>query len=88
MPKSTQEYLASRGLRNALYTVRAADLKDDLFGKLVLCPLQVRFKVFRFSAGSILFLVLSRCKVVLFRDYDFMLCHILGSNRRWNICYG
>ncbi|XP_009335818.2 uncharacterized protein LOC103928494 isoform X2 [Pyrus x bretschneideri] len=40
MPKSTQEYLASRGLRNALYTVRAADLKDDLFGKLVLCPLQ------------------------------------------------
>ncbi|CAN6682734.1 unnamed protein product [Malus baccata var. baccata] len=39
MPKSTQQYLASRGLRNALYTIRAADLKDDLFGKLVLCPL-------------------------------------------------
>ncbi|KAM1387959.1 hypothetical protein ACFX2I_016141 [Malus domestica] len=39
MPKSTQQYLASRGLRNAPYTIRAADLKDDLFGKLVLCPL-------------------------------------------------
>ncbi|XP_038979313.1 uncharacterized protein LOC120104005 [Phoenix dactylifera] len=38
--KETEEYLASRGLKNALYSMNAVDLKDDLFGTLVPCPFQ------------------------------------------------
>lgn len=41
MPKDTEEYLLSCGLKNALYSVRAADLTEDLFGTLVPCPFQV-----------------------------------------------
>ncbi|KDP21304.1 hypothetical protein JCGZ_21775 [Jatropha curcas] len=37
LPKDTEEYLISRGLQNALYTIRAADLKEDLFGTLLPC---------------------------------------------------
>ncbi|PSS13572.1 Ribonuclease H-like domain protein [Actinidia chinensis var. chinensis] len=40
MPKDTEEYLISCGLKNALYSIRAADLKMDLFGPLVTCPFQ------------------------------------------------
>ncbi|RDY10234.1 hypothetical protein CR513_05279, partial [Mucuna pruriens] len=40
LSKDTEEYLVSHGLKNALYTIRAADLKEDLFGKLVPCPFQ------------------------------------------------
>ncbi|KAA8531800.1 hypothetical protein F0562_006483 [Nyssa sinensis] len=40
MPKDTQEYLLSCGLKNALYAIRAADLKEDIFGPLVPCPFQ------------------------------------------------
>lgn len=43
MPKNTEEYLVSRGLKNAIYTIRAEDVKDDLFGKLVQCPVEVRY---------------------------------------------
>lgn len=43
MPKNTEEYLVSRGLKNAIYTIRAEDVKDDLFGKLVQCPVEVSF---------------------------------------------
>ncbi|XP_026659124.1 uncharacterized protein LOC103703834 isoform X7 [Phoenix dactylifera] len=43
--KETEEYLASRGLKNALYSMNAADLKDDLFGTLTPCP-------FRFDGAS------------------------------------
>ncbi|KAL8550442.1 hypothetical protein ACS0TY_009033 [Phlomoides rotata] len=39
MPKDTEKYL-SRGLKNALYSIRASDLTEDLFGTLVACPLQ------------------------------------------------
>lgn len=42
LPKDAEEYLASRGLHNALYTIKASDLKDDLFGTLVPCTYQVR----------------------------------------------
>jgi len=42
LPKDTEEYLLSRGLKNAVYTIRAADLKEDLFGTLMPCPFQVR----------------------------------------------
>ena len=41
LSKDTEEYLVSHGLKNALYTIRATDLKEDLFGMLVPCPLQV-----------------------------------------------
>ncbi|GMY26160.1 Ribonuclease HI [Fagus crenata] len=40
LPKDTEEYLVSRGLKNAVYTIRAADLKEDLFGTLMHCPFQ------------------------------------------------
>ncbi|CAL8994351.1 unnamed protein product, partial [Prunus brigantina] len=39
-PKDTEEYLGSCGLTNAIYTIAAADLKDDIFGKLMHCPFQ------------------------------------------------
>ncbi|QHO59401.1 hypothetical protein HN51_013634 [Arachis hypogaea] len=38
LSKDTQNYLVSRGLKNALYTIRDADLTEDLFGMLVPCP--------------------------------------------------
>ncbi|XP_078182830.1 uncharacterized protein LOC144576343 isoform X2 [Carex rostrata] len=38
--KETEEYLTGKGLKNALYTMNASDLKDDLFGDLVPCPFQ------------------------------------------------
>ncbi|KAK0573493.1 hypothetical protein LWI29_008909 [Acer saccharum] len=40
LPKDTEEHLISHGLKNALYTIRAADLTEDLFGSLTLCPFQ------------------------------------------------
>ncbi|KAH0991590.1 hypothetical protein GBA52_003073 [Prunus armeniaca] len=40
LPKDTEEYLGSCGLTNAMYTVAAADLKDNIFGKLMHCPFQ------------------------------------------------
>ncbi|CAA0818310.1 RNase H family protein [Striga hermonthica] len=41
MPKDTEKYLISCGLKNALYTIRASDLTEGLFGALVQCPVQV-----------------------------------------------
>ncbi|KAL8035738.1 hypothetical protein ABFX02_12G116500 [Erythranthe guttata] len=40
MPKDTEKYLISCGLKNALYSIRASDLTEELFGTLVSCPLQ------------------------------------------------
>ncbi|KAB1207936.1 hypothetical protein CJ030_MR7G006054 [Morella rubra] len=40
LPKDTEEYLIARGLKNAIYTIKAADLKEDLFGTLLPCPFQ------------------------------------------------
>lgn len=42
LPKEAEEFLMSRGLKNASYTVDAADLKNNIFGHLVHCPDQVR----------------------------------------------
>lgn len=42
MSTDSENYLASRGLKDAIYTINVADLKDDLFGMLTPCPLQVR----------------------------------------------
>ena len=41
LSKDAEEHLASHGLKNATYSVIAADVTDDLFGKLVACPFQV-----------------------------------------------
>ncbi|CAA3025185.1 uncharacterized protein LOC111376229 isoform X1 [Olea europaea subsp. europaea] len=38
MPKDTEKYLLSCGIRNALYSIRASDLTGDIFGTLVPCP--------------------------------------------------
>ncbi|KAL3526453.1 hypothetical protein ACH5RR_011109 [Cinchona calisaya] len=38
LSKEAEEYLASRGLKNAIYAVDAADVQEDLFGQLVTCP--------------------------------------------------
>ncbi|KAI9154200.1 hypothetical protein LWI28_022599 [Acer negundo] len=38
--KDAEEYLASHGLKNSIYSVSASDVKEDLFGKLVPCPFQ------------------------------------------------
>ncbi|KAJ0095283.1 hypothetical protein Patl1_16223 [Pistacia atlantica] len=40
LPKDTEEYLVSHGLKNAFYTIRAADLTEGLFGSLTPCPFQ------------------------------------------------
>ncbi|XP_050221382.1 uncharacterized protein LOC126671640 isoform X2 [Mercurialis annua] len=40
LPKEAEEYLVSRGLKNAAYCVHAADVQTELFGKLVPCPFQ------------------------------------------------
>lgn len=40
LQKDTEIYFASHGLKDALYCINAADLRDDLFGTLVPCPFQ------------------------------------------------
>ncbi|KAF8407952.1 hypothetical protein HHK36_007092 [Tetracentron sinense] len=40
LPKEAEVYLVSRGLKNAMYSVNAVDLKEDLFGTLMPCPFQ------------------------------------------------
>ncbi|KAK9060267.1 hypothetical protein SSX86_020971 [Deinandra increscens subsp. villosa] len=40
LPKESEAYLLSCGLKNALYSIRAVDLTDELFGRLVPCPFQ------------------------------------------------
>ncbi|KAE8023409.1 hypothetical protein FH972_009103 [Carpinus fangiana] len=40
LPKDTEEYLIAHGLKNAVYTINAADLKEDLFGSLMPCLFQ------------------------------------------------
>ncbi|XP_074274458.1 uncharacterized protein LOC141598648 [Silene latifolia] len=40
LPGEAEEHLISRGLQNALYTIKASDFNDELFGSLVPCPFQ------------------------------------------------
>ncbi|KAL4362733.1 hypothetical protein GQ457_04G006810 [Hibiscus cannabinus] len=40
LTKETEKYLSSCGLKNALFTIKAADVKEDLFGALIPCPFQ------------------------------------------------
>ncbi|KAK3230104.1 hypothetical protein Dsin_001985 [Dipteronia sinensis] len=37
-----EDYLASHGLKNSIYSTSADDIKEDLFGKLVPSPFQIR----------------------------------------------
>lgn len=46
MPKDTEKHLMSCGLKNALYSIRASDITEELFGSLVPCPFQVRWSIF------------------------------------------
>lgn len=43
LPKEAEEYLLSRGLKNAICSIGAADVQADLFGQLVPCPFQVGY---------------------------------------------
>lgn len=54
MPKEAEEYMMACGLKNALYSIKAADLTEDLFGNLVPCPFQVILK------GNLTFIVLKK----------------------------
>lgn len=38
LSRKAEEYLSSHGLKNAIYSVDASDVQDDLFGQLVTCP--------------------------------------------------
>ncbi|KAG8383152.1 hypothetical protein BUALT_Bualt05G0154900 [Buddleja alternifolia] len=40
MPKNTEKYLVSCGLKNALYSIKASEVTRELFGPLDPCPLQ------------------------------------------------
>ncbi|KAK3038651.1 hypothetical protein RJ639_027314 [Escallonia herrerae] len=40
MPNDTEDYLLSCGLKNALYSIRAGDIREGLFGPLVPCRVQ------------------------------------------------
>ncbi|XP_056176630.1 uncharacterized protein LOC115670292 isoform X4 [Syzygium oleosum] len=40
LAEEAEEYLRSHGLKNASYTINAANLKNDIFGGLVHCPFQ------------------------------------------------
>lgn len=40
LPKEAEVYLASHGLKDALYSMHASHLKDDMFGTLIPCPFQ------------------------------------------------
>jgi len=42
LPQETEEYLISQGLKGAPYSISAASVNEDLFGRLHACPYQVR----------------------------------------------
>ena len=41
LPKETEAYLNSRGLKNSICSIGASSVKTDLFGPLAVCPFQV-----------------------------------------------
>ncbi|CAA3010211.1 uncharacterized protein LOC105177166 isoform X2 [Olea europaea subsp. europaea] len=38
LSREAEDYLSSHGLKNAIYSIDASDVQDDLFGQLVTCP--------------------------------------------------
>ncbi|MCD7467049.1 hypothetical protein HAX54_004240 [Datura stramonium] len=52
LAKESEEYLASHGLKNAMYSMDFSDVRDDLFGTLIPCPFLIRPAIFLISAFS------------------------------------
>ncbi|XP_010273728.1 PREDICTED: uncharacterized protein LOC104609182 isoform X2 [Nelumbo nucifera] len=40
LPKEAEEFFVARGLKNAMYSISAKDVTEDLFGALIPCPFQ------------------------------------------------
>lgn len=40
-PKGAEDLVSSFGIKNALFSINASYVKDDVFGKLIPCPVQV-----------------------------------------------
>lgn len=40
LSKEAENYLSSHGLKNAVYSIGATNVQDDLFGQLAVCPFQ------------------------------------------------
>ncbi|XP_022862944.1 uncharacterized protein LOC111383103 isoform X1 [Olea europaea var. sylvestris] len=38
LSREAEQYLSSHGLKNAIYSIDASNVRDDLFGKVVACP--------------------------------------------------
>ncbi|KAG8046635.1 hypothetical protein GUJ93_ZPchr0008g14148 [Zizania palustris] len=77
--KETEEYLAARGLRHPLYSINAADARDELFDDLVPCPFQVKMIYVLISASLICHLPMSYIGMLicfLLKD-QFSLCPIM-----------
>ncbi|GMN36069.1 hypothetical protein TIFTF001_042359 [Ficus carica] len=66
LPKETEEYLTSRGLKDAVYSIRAEDINESLFGPLVQCALQVKHE----GIGSISVTTDSSQKHAKFDHFD------------------
>lgn len=47
-PKGAEDLLSSFGIKNALFSINASYVKDDAFGKLIPCPVQVRCTILIF----------------------------------------
>ncbi|KAL0350973.1 UNVERIFIED_CONTAM: Xyloglucan glycosyltransferase 4 [Sesamum radiatum] len=41
LSREAEEYLSSHGLKNAIYSIDASDVQDDLFGQLITCPFRL-----------------------------------------------
>lgn len=81
MSKGTEEYLLSHGLKNALYTIEASELKEDLFGLLVPCPFQVNNCFYAFNSPFFLMifhLSKNRMYKVTVQDVQLSETYILG----------
>ena len=63
MPKDAEKYLQSCGLKNALYSFKAEDFTEGLFGPLSPChSYQVRYDIMLFVNFVMCFLLLClRC---------------------------
>ncbi|CAA2994611.1 uncharacterized protein LOC111371151, partial [Olea europaea subsp. europaea] len=38
LSREAEQYVSSHGLKNAIYSIDAGNVQDDLFGKVVACP--------------------------------------------------
>ncbi|XP_051122022.1 uncharacterized protein LOC127245281 isoform X1 [Andrographis paniculata] len=77
MPKDTEKYLISCGLKNALYTIRASDLTEQLFGTLVSCPFPPSSSRGETSSEPV---TKKRAQESLYSDYGEAVGPMLASN--------